>query len=439
MRSLVRAPIVLVLSTLLVAQGKPASPRHRPGTTSPSAHKLLSINITGTKRYTPEEVIAAIGLEIGQQVTEQNFKQASQKLGETGAFTEIAYSYSYSSAGTKLEIQLADSDQLIPVYFDNLVWFSDQELREGLRQHVPLFKNRLPVGGHLADELADRLNTMLSERRVAGHVHYLRFSDSPEGPIQSFLYSVDGTDITIRNVDFPGASPSQLPILDDVAKKEIAEGEYLRSKLAAIAKVALRPIYLKQGYLKVAFGDAQPELVSTLPKQTIVDVKLPVEEGRQYKVDQIVWTGNTVFPADKLRPLIHLDINQPPNAVQLEDDFHAVEQLYGSRGYLKARVTSQPEFNDSDSTVAYTLQVKEGDLYRLGEVDIEGLDEKAALRLREDWKLREGEPYDSSYPQRFFKDAAADMPASARWNMKVDESLNNKDKTVDVTLRFSPQ
>src|SRR5436853_6560524 len=198
MLSLLRIAFVLVLSTFLLAQGKPSLRAH-----SRSAYKLLSIKITGTKLYTPEEVIAAAGLQIGAQVTEQNFKQASQKLGETGAFTEIAYSYSYSSAGTKLEIQLADSDQLIPVYFDNLVWFSDQELREGLRQHLPLFKNRLPVGGHLADELADRLNTMLSERRVAGHVHYLRFSDS-EGPIQSFLYSVDGTDITIRNVDFPG-------------------------------------------------------------------------------------------------------------------------------------------------------------------------------------------------------------------------------------------
>jgi outer membrane protein assembly factor BamA len=439
MRSLVRPAIVLALSTLLVAQSKPANSPHHSSTTPPSAYKLLSIKITGTKLYTPEEVIAATGLQMGQEVTEQNFKQASQKLGETGAFTEITYSYSYSSTGAKLEIQLADNDQLIPVYFDNFVWFSDQELMAGLRPHVPLFKSRLPLGGPLADELADRLNTMLAERGVAGHAHYLRFSDSPDGPIQSFLYSVDGTDITIRNVDFPGASVSQLPILHDIARKKIEEGEYLRSKLAVIANVALRPIYLRQGYLKAAFGEAQAQVVSISPKETVVDVKLPVEEGLQYKLDKIVLAGNTIFPADQLRALIRLELNQPPDAVQLEDDFRAVQKLYGSRGYLKARVTSQPEFNDSEDTVTYKLQVKEGELYRLGEVDIEGLDEKAAARLREDWKLRQGEPYDSSYSQRFFQDAAADMPSSSRWNMKVDETLNDKDKTVDVTLRFSPE
>jgi outer membrane protein assembly factor BamA len=310
---------------------------------------------------------------------------------------------------------------------------------EGLRRHVPLFKNRLPVGGPLADELADRLNTMLAARGVAGHAHYLRFSDSPDSPIQSFLYSVDGADITIRNVDFPGASPSNLPILHDIARKKIEEGEYLRSKLEAVANVALRPIYLRQGYLKAAFGEAQAQVVSMSPKETVVDVKLPVEEGPQYKLDKIVLAGNTIFAADELRALIHLELNQAPDVVQIEDDFRAVQKLYGSRGYLKAVVTSRPEFNDSEGTVTYKLQVKEGDLYRLAEVDIEGFDEKTVARLREDWKLREGDPYDSSYPQRFFQEAVADMPASNRWAMKVDESLNDKDKTVDVTLRFSPE
>ncbi|HYL16552.1 MAG TPA: POTRA domain-containing protein [Terriglobales bacterium] len=438
MPSLLRAPFVLVLSTFLVGQSQPANPNHL-GATSLSAYKLLSIKITGTKLYTPEEVIAATRLRIGEEVTEQNFKEASQRLGETGAFTEITYGYSYSPAGTKLEIQLADNDKLIPVYFDNFVWFSDQELVENLRQHVPLFKNRLPVGGPLADELSDVLNIMLSQRGIAGHSHYVRFSASPDGPIESFLYSVEGTDITVRNVDFPGANPAQLPALREVAKKEIEESEYLRSKLAAIDKVAIRPVYLKQGYLKVAFGDAQPELVSTSPTETIVDVKLPVQEGQQYRLASIIWTGSGIIPAEKLQPLIHGVANQPADAVRLEKDFQAVRQLYGARGYVKARVTSQPEFNDNDSTVAYTVQVKEGDLYHMGDLDIEGLDDKAAARLREDWKLREGEPYDSSYPQRYLKDASADLPTGVRWGMKVNESLIEKDKTVDVTLLFSPE
>src|SRR5438309_3232451 len=98
MLSLLRIAFVLVLSTFLLAQGKPSR-----RATSLSAYKLLSIKITGTKLYTPEEVIAAAGLQIGAQVTEQNFKQASQRLGETGAFTEITYSYSYSSDGRSEE------------------------------------------------------------------------------------------------------------------------------------------------------------------------------------------------------------------------------------------------------------------------------------------------------------------------------------------------
>src|SRR5437879_10108428 len=169
---------------------------------------------------------------------------------------------------------------------------------------------------------------MLSQRGVSSHAHYLRVSDSPDGPIQSFLYSVEDTDISIRNLDFPGANPSQLPILHDIAKKKIEEGEYLRSKLAAIAKVALSPVYLKQGFLKVAFGNAQADVVSVSPKETIVDVKLPVAAGRQYRVAEIVPSGSTTLRADKPRPLIHINDVQPPHPVQHDNAFRDPHSHY---------------------------------------------------------------------------------------------------------------
>src|SRR5437660_11121210 len=99
-----------LFTSLLLVSLLPAQTTRKP----PSTFKLISINVTGTKRYTPAEIIAATGLQLGQTVSESDFRRASQELGETGAFSDVAYTYQYSAQGTKLDFQVADSNQSLP-------------------------------------------------------------------------------------------------------------------------------------------------------------------------------------------------------------------------------------------------------------------------------------------------------------------------------------
>src|SRR5882757_5372425 len=80
------------------------------------AYRLIELKVTGSQRYTEKEILPASGLVLGQNVVEADFKEASRRLGDTGLFSDIAYSFAYSAAGTKLELQLTDLDdsKLIP-------------------------------------------------------------------------------------------------------------------------------------------------------------------------------------------------------------------------------------------------------------------------------------------------------------------------------------
>ncbi|OLB24752.1 MAG: hypothetical protein AUH15_00335 [Acidobacteriales bacterium 13_2_20CM_55_8] len=423
---------LFLLSSLLLASLLPAQTTRKP----PSTFKLISMNVTGTKRYTPAEIITATGLQLGQTVSEADFKRASQQLGETGAFSDVAYTYQYSAQGTKLDLQVEDSNQFIPVRFDNFVWFSDQELAEKLHGVVPLFHGQLPVAGGLIDQVSDALQTLLLERKLQGRADYMRTAHR-DGPIEAFVFKVTGPTIGIRNVAFTGSAPAELPLLQAAAKNLQGE-EYLRSTLQVQAEKNLLPIYLERGYLKAAFADSQAKIAQENPQETIVDVDFPVNPGRQYKLTQIHWSGNTVFAAEKLQPLIHLQTGQYANAVQLSNDLEAVQKLYGTRGYLAAHIRSIPQMDDTQSTVGYQLQVHEGDMYRMGELEIQGLDARTTARLVESWKLRGGDPYDASYPQQFLNDTNHLIPL-APWKISVHNSLNEKDKTVDVTLHFDPK
>src|SRR5580704_8939024 len=84
----------LLLSLPAAAQTK--SPATAP--LPPASYKLVSVKVNGSKRFTQEEIAAASGLPIGTIAHEEDFKAAARHLGESGAFGDITFSYSYSSA-----------------------------------------------------------------------------------------------------------------------------------------------------------------------------------------------------------------------------------------------------------------------------------------------------------------------------------------------------
>jgi outer membrane protein assembly factor BamA len=85
------------------------------------------------------------------------------------------------------------------------------------------------------------------------------------------------------------------------------------------------------------------------------------------------------------------------------------------------------------------VKVIEGDQYKMGELEILGLDTRAKDRMREAWKLQQGQPYNADYPKKFLEDTRNLVPAEVEWAISVHETPDAKDKTVDVEISFKQQ
>jgi outer membrane protein assembly factor BamA len=421
--------LLLACTSLLSAQThKPSRP------TAPSSSKLISIHVTGSTRYTEAQIAAATGLQLGHAVTDDDFKDVSRHLGETGAFNNVAYTFQFSPEGIKLEVQVADSEPFVPVRFENFVWLSDEELHAKLSARDPLFQGQLPVSGNLADQVSETLQALAIEHNLHGRVDYLR-AGPQDGPVEAFEFSITGAPIITRNISFSGAGPAELPPLE-AAGQRLSRQDYSRSRLVLGADKNFLPVFLEHGYLKAKVAGPQPKVVEETPEETLVDVTFPVEPGSQYKVSEIQLSGNSnVFPLETLRELIHLKPGQTANAVQADQDVAALKTLYGSRGYMGVQIHPSPEMNDTDSTVKYVFEIKEGSVYKMGDLEVRGLDSKATERVGATWKLLTGQTYDSGYPMQFLNSLRTSYPAD-QWKISFHETPEDQDKTVDVSLHF---
>jgi len=437
--------LALCLSLLLSAAA--GQKQSTSGKTSAAAYKLIALKVTGTARYTDNEILAASGLQIGQNAADGDFKEAVQRLGESGLFSSAVYSYSSSSAGVRLELQLADTDKskLVPAQFENFIWFTDDELLTAAQRRVPLFKRLLPLAGNLPDKVSEALQAILSEKQFPGRVDYLRNAEESSAALTAIVYRVEEVTIRIRNVEFPGASPEQAALLTNAGRR-LTGAEYLRSSLAAAAKLDLLPVYLQRGYLKAAFGPSDARVVPHLPaadaqgaSELQVDAIVPVTPGRIYSSSSVDWKGTSAIAISEVAPLIHMPAGQPADAVRLLRDLESVDKLYRSRGYMTVQVKPDAQFDDEKSTVHYDLNIVEGDLYRMGELEIAGLDTQAKARMQAAWHLREGQPYNADYPKKFVDETEQLLPRAVRWAVSIHESRDAKDKTVDVEIRFKAQ
>ena len=400
------------------------------------SYKLHSIHVNGLQHFTETEVISASGLRLGQFASEEQFKQAAQKLGETGLFSQLNYSYKYSTGGCDLDLQVVENDHLIPITFDNFVWFSDDELLRMVHDRVPLFDGRVPADGHLTDQIADALSAILQERNIQGRVEYMA-SGPVNGAIETYDYKISMHPITIRSLNFPGAAEPETSLLLAAAKPLSGE-DYLRTKMRVQEKFNFLPVYYARGYLKAQFSEVQAKVAQD-GAQTFVDVSFPVRPGIVYKLSGLKWAGNTVFPAETLRDLIRLKQGEPANSVELEDDRQQIHKLYGTKGYLFAKVEAVPALDDTAGTVVYQLNVAEGDMYRMGDLSIDGLPPENAQRMLAQWQIKKGDAYDSSYPQRFFSITYRDFGLHKSYDVVPKEKIDQQQKVVNIALHFLPK
>src|SRR5579864_8741113 len=106
-RALILSLCFSTLVSLAAAQKRSATTK----APTQGPEKLVALKATGTKRYSDKEILGATGLQIGQNASDGDFREAAQILGNSGMFGDVAYTYSSSGSGVRVEFQLTDIDQ----------------------------------------------------------------------------------------------------------------------------------------------------------------------------------------------------------------------------------------------------------------------------------------------------------------------------------------
>ena len=167
------------------------------------------------------------------------------------------------------------------------------------------------------------------------------------------------------------------PLTEGLADSGLAAGEILKKATLEHIRTDLEGQYISQG----KYGASIVANIDELPRNRVA-INIDITEGDSAGIVHINIVGNTVYADNTLTDLF--EIKRPglfsffnnDNAYsreKLNSDIESLESWYLDRGYLNFNVEStQVSISPDRKNVYVTINVTEGEMFTVGEVDVAG-------------------------------------------------------------------
>jgi outer membrane protein insertion porin family len=127
-----------------------------------------------------------------------------------------------------------------------------------------------------------------------------------------------------------------------------------------------------------------------------MDLTVHLQEGPEYKLDNLEIAGNAVFDDDELLEQVEVTAGEVHNKSQVEKDAVELQDGYQSSGYVAANVSPVVILDKDNKTTRVTHKIEEGDLKYIREVKIIGNELTKDEVIRRQLALEPGDRYDGS-------------------------------------------
>jgi outer membrane protein insertion porin family len=180
----------------------------------------------------------------------------------------------------------------------------------------------------------------------------------PGGPklVHLTFHMSEGPKVKIRRIEFIGNKVMS----DRQLKKRMKEnkavwmfsfingrGVFQETKFDLDAD-KITEFYRDNGYIRANVGVPEQKFLSDSSdkKTRWIELRIPISEGRRYKVGEVEFTGNTVVKTDDLKPLFKLTKGDYYNEKNVRKGMEKAREAYGGGGYWE--FTGFPDYKFHD-------------------------------------------------------------------------------------------
>jgi outer membrane protein insertion porin family len=355
-----------------------------------------NIQVTGNQRIEAETVLSYMQLNPGDKFEAERVDRALKNLFATGLFADVTF----KREGNTLIVQVVENPIINRIAFEGNKRIKDDDLQNEtqLRPRVVYTATRVQADA----------KRILDIYRRSG-----RFAATVEPkviPLEQnrvdLVFEINEGEVTeVRRIDFVGNKVfSDSELRSEILTKESAWYRFLSTSdtydpdRLTVDRESLRNFYLKEGYADFRVISSVAELS---PDRNAFFITFTVEEGERYKFGPVnVKSALKDLDPESLRSEVTTAEGDWYDAQEVENTVNGITDRVGELGYAFVEVQPEVQKDRANKTITLTYDVQEGPRVYIERIDISGNVRTLDKVIRREFRLVEGDAFNSSKIRR---------------------------------------
>jgi outer membrane protein assembly factor BamA len=421
--------------TLLAALCLPALPVNAQSTVP------KKIVFTGAPQYANADLLAASGLHPGTPLSSADINAGAQALINTGFFSNLSFSFDNITLTYKL--LPAPASNFLTARYDNLVWWTAEEIAAELHRRHPLFTTQVPQSGTLQDALVADITAMLAEKGVTAAVSAIPSASGANSmPLDNVRFIMTAPPVRVHAVQIEALSP-ELAANIDAVRRSFLNQDYSDIDTPPALHSSIEEAMQNEGYLDATLSNYQRSAPTVTAQEIDIDLSISANSGERYRIAAVNWPGSPLLTTSDFAKISTLKVGSPPSLIAWRMTQHALENAYSTRGYMAAKTNIDLQLDHAAHLVTYNVTVIPGQQYAFRNFTLTGVTDNQRQEFLSAWKMQSGMVYDASYVHTFLKQNSAALRSlngySLVYKQIIDDTLRKVDLTVEIRKDASLQ
>lgn len=331
----------------------------------PTRPLITGIRLQGNAQTEETRIRSMIKSRVGREFDPEQIQSDVRRLAASGLFRDVQILTDKSAEGIYVTFQFEERPRIAYIKFLG---------NESVRDKTLLKKSEMKMEGTLNKYVIEEARLKLEDYyHTRGHgkatVQVVE-GLNPEDKGVAFMIH-EGPLARIGTTDFIGNSIASDARLKTQVKSKpgwfyVLNGELDKTQVEQDVD-SLTAYYRSLGFFKAQIN----RIIKYSDSGKWAYVTFVIDEGPRYEVRNISFVGQTRFDSEQLFSQIKMERGEYFDQKKMTADVRAISDLYGSQGYIHADVQAEPRFLETPGTLDLVYDIREGDQYRVGNINIE--------------------------------------------------------------------
>lgn len=333
---------------------------------------VRDIEVNGLERIPAGTVLNYLPARVGEQFNEQNSANAIRSLFQTGLFEDVQI----GRRGDVLVVSVIErpaigelnitgnrkipSDSLLEVLKLRNVSKGDTLDKSALLTIQRELKEQYQAMGHYAVDVKTTIEP-LPRNRVAVNIKVNEGNVARIQKVKIVGNKAFPESVLLDQLESGPRGTFSIPFVG-------SNDKYSREKLVGDLD-ALSSFYRDRGYINFEITSTE---VSMTPDKKEIYLTVGVNEGDQYRVNNVSIVGNPGLPEQRLRDALKIRKGEIFSQKSVEETRKNLQNSLGSQGYALARIRAVPEFDELRKQVGIVMAIEAGKRTYVRRIDIRG-------------------------------------------------------------------